>query len=116
MISLATSVDNIPYVRTVNAYYEDGVFYVITYALSSKICQIKQNPTVAISGDWFTAHGEASDLGYILSSVFNVKRISVIAFSVTYVTSYVNVGEKMHLNSQSSVSVAGFTSSALDIK
>lgn len=67
LISLATAVDDIPYVRTVNAYYEDGAFYVITYALSSKIGQIKQNPIVAISGDWFTCHGTATDLGYILS-------------------------------------------------
>ena len=26
LIALATSVDNKPYVRAVNAYYEDGVF------------------------------------------------------------------------------------------
>ena len=26
--------------------------------------QIAQNPVVAIAGDWFTAHGEGTDLGY----------------------------------------------------
>ena len=44
LISLATCVENLPSVRTVNAYYLDGCFYVITYALSGKIQQIKQNP------------------------------------------------------------------------
>jgi len=37
VISLATSAENIPYVRYVNAYYEKGAFYVITYALSNKM-------------------------------------------------------------------------------
>ena len=34
IIALATSVDNTPYVRSVDAYYEGGAFYVLTYALS----------------------------------------------------------------------------------
>ena len=34
VISLATAENNVPYVRSVNAYYENGTFYVITYALS----------------------------------------------------------------------------------
>ena len=37
LIALATAVDGMPYVRTVNAYYENGAFYVITYAQSTKI-------------------------------------------------------------------------------
>ena len=65
LIALATAVDGMPYVRTVNAYYENGAFYVITYAQSSKMKQIDQNPTVAISGDWFTAHGTAENIGWI---------------------------------------------------
>lgn len=64
VIALATIENEIPYVRNVNAYYENGAFYVITYALSNKIRHIKSNPTVAIAGDWFTAHGKGIDLGY----------------------------------------------------
>lgn len=64
IIALATSEENIPYVRTVNAYYENGAFYVITYALSDKMRQINKNPLTAVSGDWFTAHGKAVSLGY----------------------------------------------------
>lgn len=64
VIALATIEKEVPYVRYVNAYYENGAFYIITYALSNKMRQIKNNPIVAISGGWFTAHGEAINLGY----------------------------------------------------
>ena len=64
IISVATTIDNIPYVRNVDAFYEDGSFYVLTYALSNKMKQIAANPSVAISGFWFTAHGTGYNLGY----------------------------------------------------
>lgn len=64
IIALATLENEIPCVRNVNAYYEDGAFYVITYALSNKMKQIAQNSMVAIAGDWFTAHGKGINLGY----------------------------------------------------
>ena len=63
VIVLATVEDGIPYVRSVNAYYENGAFYIITYALSNKMRQIENNPVVAISGEWFTAHGNGINLG-----------------------------------------------------
>lgn len=64
IIALATAANNIPYVRNVNAYYEDGSFYVLTYGLSDKMKQLKENPVAAISGEWFSAHGKAVDMGY----------------------------------------------------
>lgn len=64
VIALATIEKEVPYVRYVNAYYENGAFYIITYALSNKIKHIKNNPAVAIAGEWFTAHGKDSNLGY----------------------------------------------------
>ncbi len=64
VIALATVENGIPYVRNVNAYYEDGAFYVITYALSNKMKQLEKNPVAAISGEWFTAHGNGVSLGY----------------------------------------------------
>lgn len=64
IIALATMENGVPHVRSVNAYYEDGCFYIITYRLSNKMKQIEKNPTVAIAGDWFTAHGEGINLGY----------------------------------------------------
>ncbi len=64
IIALATIDAGIPYVRNVDAFYEEGAFYVITYALSNKMNHIAKNPAVAIAGDWFTAHGTGSNLGY----------------------------------------------------
>lgn len=65
IIALATTDDGLPHVRNVDAYYEDGAFYVVTYALSNKMKHIAKNPTVAIAGDWFTAHGTGSNLGFV---------------------------------------------------
>ena len=64
IIALATTVDGMPYVRNVNAFYFNGAFYVLTYGLSNKMKQIAANPMVAIAGDWFTAHGKGVNLGY----------------------------------------------------
>lgn len=64
IMALATAANNIPYVRNVNAYYEDGSFYVLTYGLSDKMKQLKENPVAAISGEWFSAHGKAVNMGY----------------------------------------------------
>lgn len=65
VIALATVENEVPFVRYVNAYYEDGAFYIITYALSNKMTHMKNNPAVAIAGEWFTAHGRGINLGYI---------------------------------------------------
>ena len=67
ILSLATCVEGVPYVRTVNGYYEDGAFYIITYGLSNKMKQLEKHPLVAVSGEWFTAHGIGENLGYIYS-------------------------------------------------
>ena len=66
LMALATVEDGIPYVRTVDAVYIDGAFYVVTYSLSGKMQQIAKNPAVAISGEWFTAHGIGENLGHVL--------------------------------------------------
>ena len=64
IIALSTIEKEVPHVRYVNAYYENGAFYIITYALSNKIKHIENNPVVAIAGEWFTAHGKGINLGY----------------------------------------------------
>ena len=83
IISLATTVDNIPYVRSVNSFYQDGAFYVLTYGKSNKMKQIEKNPTVAIAGDWFTAHGKGVNLGYFgkVENEIIAKRMREVLFS-----------------------------------
>lgn len=66
LIALATVDGDSPAVRTVDAYYEDGCFYTVTYGLSGKMQHIAKNPKVAICGEWFTAHGVGESLGHIL--------------------------------------------------
>ena len=66
LIALATvDSDGTPWVRTVNAVFYGDSFYTITYALSKKMEHIKNNPTVAIGGEWFSAHAIVEDLGHI---------------------------------------------------
>lgn len=65
LLSVATIEGDQPWVRIVDAYYEDGVFYTITYALSNKMRQLQANPKLGVCGEWFTAHGRGENLGYI---------------------------------------------------
>ena len=57
-----------PVVRTVDACYEDGVFYVSTYGKSNKMQQIAQNAEVSIATcpEMFTAIGIGENLGWVL--------------------------------------------------
>lgn len=56
-----------PAVRNVDACYEDGTFYVVTYAKSNKMRQIALNPEVSVCGEWFTAYGTGENLGWVLA-------------------------------------------------
>lgn len=64
LIALGTAEGNTPHVRAVNAYYENGSFYIVTYALSNKMNQLEKNPTAAVCGEWFTAHGTGENIGH----------------------------------------------------
>jgi len=57
-----------PIVRGVDAYYSDGVFYVVTSAKSNKMKQISINPEVSIASntEMFTASGIGKNLGWVL--------------------------------------------------
>ena len=91
LIALATVDGDIPAVRTVNTVYIDGAFYVVTYALSGKMKQIAKNPTVAICGDWFTAHGVGENLGHVLlKENQNIMEKLRTAFSAWYNNGHTN--------------------------
>ena len=66
LMALATvDADGIPWVRTINAIFYEDSFYTITYALSNKMRHIKNNSSVALSGEWFSGHAVGEDLGHI---------------------------------------------------
>lgn len=67
LIALATAVDGKPHVRTIDGVYHGGSFYAITHSLSGKMRQIRENPNVAVCGEWFTGHGIAENLGWVRS-------------------------------------------------
>ena len=66
LISIATMDGSRVSVRMVDAYYEDGAFYTVTYTLSNKMKQIAVNPEVGVCGiDWFSGHGTGENLGWV---------------------------------------------------
>ena len=66
LIAIATTDNKRIYNRIVDAYYEDGSFYISTYALSGKMKQIEENPEVAVCTiDWFSGHGVGQNLGWV---------------------------------------------------
>ena len=64
VIVLGTIDGEYPAVRQVNGYYEDGAFYIITYALSNKMKQIGVNSNVSVCAEWFSGKGKAVNMGY----------------------------------------------------
>ena len=57
----------VPAARLVDAFYEDGSFYTVSYATSNKMHQIGKNPHVAICFivENFTANGIGENLGWV---------------------------------------------------
>ncbi|WP_099203982.1 pyridoxamine 5'-phosphate oxidase family protein [Scatolibacter rhodanostii] len=67
LIAVATTDGERLYNRMVDAYYENGSFYISTNALSSKMTQIHFDSHVAICAvDWFSGHGDGRNLGWVL--------------------------------------------------
>jgi len=67
LIAIATTDGERLYNRVVDTYFENGAFYVSTYALSNKMTQIEKNPDVAVCAiDWFSGHGTGKNLGWVL--------------------------------------------------
>lgn len=76
-----------PVVRSVDAYYEDCTFYVVTHAKSNKMQQIAENQEVSVAGclEMFTANGVAENLGWVLDPKNAVIRTKLrAAFSEWY--------------------------------
>lgn len=56
-----------PASRIVDAYYENGAFYIVTHASTDKMKQIAKNPEVAVCiiVENFTADGIGENLGWV---------------------------------------------------
>lgn len=62
VMALATIDGKKANIRNIDAYYKDKCFYVMTYALSSKMKDIESNPSVALCHNLFVAHGEGKNI------------------------------------------------------
>ena len=69
-IVMDLSADETPFpcVREVDAYYEDGVFYITTWGKSNKMQQIAQNKKVAfaVCFEGISGNGIGENLGWVL--------------------------------------------------
>ena len=96
-LSLITMDNNRPSVRVVDSYYEDGAFYVVSYALSNKMKQINRNPEVTVCVErfledgCFTAHGIGENIGHVLDEN-NAALMAKLrkAFAAWYTNGHVN--------------------------
>jgi uncharacterized pyridoxamine 5'-phosphate oxidase family protein len=80
-----------PWVRTIDAIFYENCFFTITYSLSNKMKHINKNPDVAISGEWFSGHGIAENLGYIkLETNNDIANRLRVAFSSWYDNGHTN--------------------------
>jgi len=76
-----------PAVRGVNAYYENGIFYVTTNSKSNKMQQIAKNQEVSLASleEMFTASGKGKSLGWVMDPAnANIRNKLRIAFSSWY--------------------------------
>lgn len=66
-MSLATVSDGRPNIRMVNAYFKRDAFYIVSYALSNKVKELRLKPNAALNHLLFVAHGVGADLGHPLA-------------------------------------------------
>ena len=78
-IALEAGADGVsrPAARIVDAYYEDGSFYIVTHENTAKMRQIAQNPNVAV---WIIVENVTADgIGENLGGVCDEKNAEIIA-------------------------------------
>jgi Pyridoxamine 5''-phosphate oxidase. len=83
--ALGTSDNNIPSVRFVDAFYDDGAFYIVTYAKSQKAQDIEKNSEVALCNKLYRFSGNASNIGHPLSEEnHEIRKKLIKAFEAWY--------------------------------
>ena len=65
--AMATTVNDIPSLRFIDTYFENGAFYVVTYANTDKVKEIAVNPNMALcSRKGYSFSGKAYNIGHPL--------------------------------------------------
>lgn len=65
--SLATVNDSKPSIRVVDTYYDNGKFWIVTYAQSNKVKEIENNSNVALCNYLYSFKGNAYNMGHPLT-------------------------------------------------
>lgn len=76
--ALATAKEHVPSVRVVDTYYEDGVFYIVTYRNSQKAQEICANERVALCDQLYRFSGTAHVIGHPLQEENSLIRSKLI--------------------------------------
>lgn len=66
IFAFATCKDTQPSLRILDTYYEDGAFYIVTYALSNKVKELMDNPNCALCYQNYKFQGTAQNIGHPL--------------------------------------------------
>lgn len=66
-LALATSRENVPSVRFVDTFYDDGAFYIVTHAKSQKVVEIEANSSVSLCNKLYRFSGIANNIGHPLA-------------------------------------------------
>lgn len=66
IMALATSVDDVPSVRIIDAYYQDECFYIVTHEATEKVQEIMKNKNVSLCTGLHEFQGEAVNIGHPL--------------------------------------------------
>lgn len=83
--ALATSKENVPSVRVVDTFYEDGAFYMVTYKTSQKAMEISANERVALCEKLYRFSGTAHCIGHPLQEENSrIRRKLIHAFEPWY--------------------------------
>lgn len=65
---MATVKEGAPSQRVVDTYYSDGAFWIVTYALSNKVLELKENSNAALCNNFQTFKGKAYYAGHPLEA------------------------------------------------
>lgn len=64
--ALATTKDNVPSVRMVDTFYDEGSLYIVTHSNSKKVQELKENSQVSLCNMLYRFSGNAVVIGHPL--------------------------------------------------
>lgn len=83
--SFATAMDNIPSIRVIDTFYDNGAFWIVTYAKSNKVKEIESNPNAALCNNLYSFKGKACNVGHPLDAHNKeIRDKLIVAFETWY--------------------------------